>query len=553
MNPADPTMNPSPPEPIEALINGFIEGNLDEAGHARLIAWLALDPANAGKLRGDLAFADLLEQTLIAHRSRPAFIDGLQTRFHAEATADEFLEDLLPRLREVDERLCGIPSFQPRVIRFPVRWSVGIGLAAAAALTVAALFGFSRNPVVPANSRGVAKLTQTSSDIVWSGPDGKPGSIEWELGSAIPAGASIRLESGTAKLDLADGGILTLEGPADLQLESPSEARLVKGNVLATVSPGVTPVTIHAPGMHFEVDGSTTGVRTLDGDKLEASVLSETGKVTAMAGENTESKKAIGPKEALLTHAEEGLKELVPVDPATYRNHFNLLAGITSHSPEVAVEIPEQQLPSTRAPIVVALENDRVETKSPVPVDITPSHALPLSHTRNLSLPNRPALTAGTKMRAYVVDVGPLPLDPKKNQAEEAFIQFDKRILGIAATPDTMNNSDAVVGPQPADANPLRGLPEGDALSIGADGRTLRIRLKEGDRRSLASFRVFVQDQAISAPGPATGTAWATPRVLPRESPDLTGKDPDGRAPTKPVPPPKPQPGFRPLPLPLKN
>jgi hypothetical protein len=526
-------MNPSTPESTEDLIIGFIEGDLDEAGCQRLADWLAEDPTNAQRLGTGLQLADLLEQTLIPHRRLPAFLNGLETRFHAEATADEFLKDLLPRLREVEQRQAqaGTPASPSpgKIIRMPLPWRTATSIAAAAAaVTVAALLGFARRPEAGAPSLGVAKLAQTSSDIVWSKSNGTSGSIEWELGSTIPAGASIRLESGTARFDLADGGVLTLEGPADLQLESPSEARLVKGNVLATVSPGVTPVTIHAPGMHYEVDGSTTGVRTLDGNKLEASVLSNSGKVTATSGADQGSSKAIGPKEALLTHAEEGLKELIPIDPAAYQNHFNLLAGITDHSHGVAVATPEQKIPGAASPIVVALEKEGVEPQAPVRVDITPDRSLTLSHARRLSLPNRPAVAAGTRMRSYVIDVAPQAAKPGPGQAAEAFIQFDKRIVGIAATRDTMSGSDGIVGTATAPA-PEQGLPDGDALSISEDGRTLRIRLKDGERNALASFRVFVQDHEISNPRTPGGAAWAAPRIQQDETPNLTGKDPDAK------------------------
>jgi len=173
--------------------------------------------------------------------------------------------------------------------------------------------------------------------------------------------------------------VITLEGPADIQLESTSEARLVHGNVLASVAPDDAPFTIRASGMEYQVEGSTTGVRTLAGDKLEASVLSGSGTVTAVSKSGTGSKNAIGPNEALVTDSEDGLKELVPIDPNVYRSHFNLLAGITRHSDEVAVEVADATEPPTMPPVVIALEKEHIESKSPVRVDITPEKARPLS------------------------------------------------------------------------------------------------------------------------------------------------------------------------------
>jgi ferric-dicitrate binding protein FerR (iron transport regulator) len=525
-------MNSSIPDPAKDLISAFIEGELDEAGSSQLAEWLGQDPANPRAFRAELEFADLLEQSLIPHRRLPAFLNGLETRFHAGATADEFLEDLLPRLREVDERQAAFqPPAEPapeKVVRFPMIWRAGISLAAAAAVAMTAFVFFGPRPGSEADGRGVAKLAQTSPDIVWSKPDGQPGSIEWELGSTLPAGASIRLESGTARIDLADGGVLTLEGPADVQLESPSEARLVKGNVLASVTPGEAPLTIRAPGMEYQVDGSTTGVRTLEGNKLEAAVLSDTGKVTAVAESGNGAKDAIGPKEALVSNSQDGLKELVPIDPTAYRNHLNLLAGITKHSEGVSIEMSPQTEPASPSPVVVALEKEGIEPQAPVRVDITPSQPLPLAHSRGLAGSNRPAVEPGKKLRSYVIDVGALPAQSGTAEYTEAFIEFDKPILGIAATPGTLDGSDAVVGTKlPSDS--VRGLSDSDAVTISPDGKTLRLRIKENQREALASFRVFVQDREISTPKLLEDAAWAAPRVEPNEKPDLTGKAPDAK------------------------
>ena len=522
-------MNSSIPDSAKDLISAFIEGDLDETGSIQLAEWLGEDPANSRAFRAELAFADLLEQSLIPHRQLPAFLNGLETRFHAIATADEFLEDLLPRLREVDERQ-GTPSdaticAPEKIVHFPGAWVTGLSIAAAAAVAVVAFLFFGPRQPGDSSIPAVAKLAQTSADIVWSKPDGQS-PIEWQLGSPIPAGASIRLESGTARFDLADGGVLTLEGPADVQLESSSEARLVKGNVLASVAPGDAPLTIRAPGMEYKVDGSTTGVRTLDGDKLEAAVLSETGKVTAVAESGKGAQEAIGPKEAMVTHAQDGLKELVPIDPGAYRNHLNLLAGITNHSEGVAVEMSRPFETGSAAPVVIALEKEGIDTKTPLRVDMTPAQPLPLSHARGLPVSSRPAMEVGKKLRSYVVDVAELPAQDNAAGYTEAFIQFDKPIAGISATSATLETSDTVVGVQP-ESGAVRGLPESDAVAISEDGRTLRIRLKAGERDALASFRVFVQDREISLPTANSGAAWAAPGVRTDEKPDLTGKDPD--------------------------
>jgi hypothetical protein len=510
-------MNPSGPESYEDLANAMIEGDLTPEAAARLEQWLREDPNRPEMLRAELDFADRFEQALIPNRSVPAFLNGLETRFHAEATADEFLQDLLPRLREIDAR-----EAKTKIVPFPAQRAWIIGLSSAAAVAIA--FFLVGRPASGPEAPGVAKLAQTSSDIVWSKPDGKPGSIEWQVGSSIPAGTSIRLDSGTVRFDLANGSVITVEGPADFEMKSASEARLVRGNVVATVAPNDAPFTISAPGMAFQVEGSTTAVRTLEGDKLEAAVLSTSGSATAVSQSSGGTKDEIGPKEALVTHSPDGLKELLPVDPEAYRGHINLLAGITSHSDDVAVDLPQGTgLPSTEAPIVVALERENLEPKAAVRVDLTPAKPLPLAHARNLSIQNRPEVETGKRLRSYVVDVGNLRSAPAPGGYVEAFIEFDKPILGIAATPDTLTPSNSVVG-NDLPHGTIAGLTDADTVTISEDGRTLKLRLKEADRDVLASFRVFVQEREIALPSLSEG-AFATPRVNDDPKPDLTGKN----------------------------
>ena len=93
-----------------------------------------------------------------------------------------------PRLREVEARESG------KIVRFPSRaaWTIGLSGVAAAAAAVAIFALITGRPSQNPDVKGVAKLAQTSADIVWSKPAGQAGSIEWQVGSSIPAGTSIR-------------------------------------------------------------------------------------------------------------------------------------------------------------------------------------------------------------------------------------------------------------------------------------------------------------------------------------------------------------------------
>jgi anti-sigma factor RsiW len=97
-------MNPSGPESYEDLVSALLEGDLDEPSAAVLESLLREDPARAQALLADLDFADRFEQALIPNRSVGAFLNGLETRFHAEAPADVFLDDVTVSRHHADIR-----------------------------------------------------------------------------------------------------------------------------------------------------------------------------------------------------------------------------------------------------------------------------------------------------------------------------------------------------------------------------------------------------------------------------------------------------------------
>ncbi len=511
MNNTDP-FSPSGPDPARDLFGAFVDGELDAQKTARLEALLRSHPDQAEILREELAFADLCGQVLAPHRSFQAFLDGLETRFHAEATADEFLADLLPRLREVDRKQT------KRIVRFPVAWATGLAAAAALAVTGAVLFQGTR----PGPDSSIAKLAQTSPDIVWAPAEDDSSLIEWKTGSPIPAGSSFRLQSGTARIELPNGNVLSVEGPAEFRLDSESEGSLHHGNLLATVGQESKPFTVRTPDMEFEVAGSTTGIRTLDRDGLEAAVLSDVGSVTA--GSTTDDRRdAIGPREALVNRPQDGFREIVPVDLTAYSSHLNLLAGVVSHSKSVSVEIPHLTTPAPGpSPLTVTLERDGVESGSGLSVDFTPAEPLPLAHARTLPVQRRPDIAPGMRLRSYSVDTSSLVAPEASAGYVEAFIEFDQPILGIAATPDTLLPADRMLGASGAVSH---GLSDADLVSVSADGRTLHLRLKADGRTELPNFRVFVQAREIALPT-SPDRAWAAPPVNREEKPDLSGKAP---------------------------
>jgi hypothetical protein len=112
----------------------------------------------------------------------------------------------------------------------------------------------------------VAVLLQ-ASEAVWdepAGPARRPG-------APLPAG-TLRLKSGLAHIEFYSGATVILEGPAELELISPTEAFCVRGKLRATVPPQAQGFTVRSPRLDLVDCGTEFGLR-VDGGRTEVHVF----------------------------------------------------------------------------------------------------------------------------------------------------------------------------------------------------------------------------------------------------------------------------------------
>jgi hypothetical protein len=123
-------------------------------------------------------------------------------------------------------------------------------LAALAALAAAILLGLF---VWPRELKTVATLTDTKA-CKWDA-----GTLPTETGASLTPGR-LRLAEGLARLTFASGAVVTLEGPADLELVSPMRCALHRGQLVASVPPAATGFVVDTPGTRVTDYGTEFGV-----------------------------------------------------------------------------------------------------------------------------------------------------------------------------------------------------------------------------------------------------------------------------------------------------
>jgi ferric-dicitrate binding protein FerR (iron transport regulator) len=146
------------------------------------------------------------------------------------------------------------------------RWTLSLagGMAAAAVLILGVWLGTrSRGGQVP---RPVATLSGTVA-CKWGS-----GSLPTETGSRLPPGR-LRLVEGLARISFADGAEVTLEGPADLELVSPSRCILHAGRLVAKVPDEAIGFTVDTATAVIKDLGTEFGVNAREGLSADVHVF----------------------------------------------------------------------------------------------------------------------------------------------------------------------------------------------------------------------------------------------------------------------------------------
>jgi len=480
-------------ERYQELHSGYLDGDLSPAEMEEFALLLKEDPARAEALRDDLRFVDLVEQSVQPERSFQAFLDGLETRVKAEETADVFMAELVSRLKEVDDR----QAAEKKIVMFPAtrRQRVALwGTAAAAAIAIiAAVPMFLRSGGSEAGGLGTLAFAE---GVIWEKSENQP-DIEWEAGAVIKAGTRLKVEESGRALLKMDGKSVTLVGPAELVIKSSTEGELLEGELIAHVESDGEPFVVHAPQMEVQIPGGAAGVRVIGDGEVETSVLSSKGNAVVEFDHGASDK--LGPLQSIIASAPNARFSLIPFDAAPFQDHLPLLSGVTNFSNPVQVSAPGDGFAEAKTStghegvILVRLESSRIDLAQPLAIDAVADARVETPTLAPAELPARESI------RSYLVELDSLQsknITPNKSGYVDAFITFNDTILGVSTSDRTLDLSDAVTG---YSANTLqiakreRGLEAGEKVHIRDDGRTLDLRMKMGDRTSLAQLRVFVK------------------------------------------------------------
>jgi len=228
--------------------------------------------------------AELEQMLLSSARARETF------RRHADQHG--LLREWALRNQGADLASMAVPQASTRdsrVVPFPKKTIYWLGAGLAACLAVA-LLAFWRQPSPADESSRARTVARADGEVPWNKVAllAEAVDVEWAsdsirpaLGGALPKGW-LKIQRGILRLDFYSGVRVVVEGPAEVQLLSPEEARLERGKLTAYVTPPAVGFTVHNREFTVVDRGTEFGMNATGPSSCEVHVFK--GEVTLQGG-----------------------------------------------------------------------------------------------------------------------------------------------------------------------------------------------------------------------------------------------------------------------------
>ncbi|WP_168566176.1 FecR domain-containing protein [Crateriforma spongiae] len=377
-----------------------------------------------------------------------------------------------------------------------------VAMALAACVLVAFLPGKSSRQI-PEHDAVMTFAEQAS----WGGA-----ADQWPVdGRYLTRSDSYRLDSGSIRLRLNSGAIVSVAAPASFRIVGPESIDLLAGKMTARTSGNRTDLVIRAGDLEIRDSETAFGVTaTTDGD-VDLAVFDGDVSVRVTDDVDPPSEQMVVEGCALASYRSAGRTTEIPYEPGKYQDIWPLALGIDEASSIVdfVPPGPDVSLSSLAHNHKMFLVPEKLNHHVSRPADlklVLPGQTWPSSPTQKFRV------TPKQSVSSYLLMYKPQTSNFGSRQTLSGSISFQHPILGIAVTGDQLRNSDQPFGIDDLDYKAFRGrhledvdtefgsLPA-DSITISDDGRQLYFSLHVGALTD--HLRVLVDDsQSTSSTDP---------------------------------------------------
>lgn len=262
---------------FDILLAKMLDGSIQEDELELLVREAAQDEQLQSALLEQIRIDEGVRLLLHDSRGGPTFAEGVAARLTADADRFEFLHRVLDRTDERTQRtlfrrvalVAGLLTCTAALLLAAI-WANGprqspTQLAAQRIVTPPPLQVERR--AVPPLDAGVATVKQLLQ-VEWSDAAGA------RVGDALTTGRRLRQRAGTTQVQFYRGAVVTLEGPAELEVRGINEAILHSGKAWANVPEPAQGFVLLTPDIEVVDLGTEFGVEVVPGQRTEVSVFS---------------------------------------------------------------------------------------------------------------------------------------------------------------------------------------------------------------------------------------------------------------------------------------
>ena len=325
-----------------------------------------------------------------------------------------------------------------------------------------------------------------------------------EKGEAFTIGEKVgsgRLEvsRGLLRLDFSNGALVTVEGPAEVEVLDGMQMVLHRGVVTATIPESAVGFVVDTAAAHVVDLGTSFGVSVSAEGVTEVCVFEGEVEVS----NNVESlPRILREGEAVCTSEGSITIDDVAYETSRFENSWPVTSGVLQTTGSMRFVSPGPDFHpgnfEDNEHIVVFPEKRGLEPGEPVRVDMVD----PGEYTKT-PYRKKPTLPTGRRLTSYLLQLDAYPEgeNPNRRRSVRGQITFAKPIVGVITMGRLLKESESVFGiPNVAypSARTIEPRPEGDerpgfdSLILAADRRTLFIELQENPGH-LDQVRVLVE------------------------------------------------------------
>ena len=461
-------------ERFHELLEGYSDGTIGEAGSSELLEAFSKDPGLKARFVSELQLVNSLHG-LQSLESGGSLVDNVLGSIRLGKGSPDVSEAVIKELRGGGGKVLKFPSFRV--------W-------AAVAAVVAMVFALV---MLRPPAEALAVLANTT-DARWG--QGQEFREKETLGVGM-----LHLDSGVIRLDFETGVRVTLEGPAQLELLTPTAVRLHYGDLAASVPPAGIGFQVLTDKVDVTDLGTTFGVSVAQDGSTDVEVFEGKVEIAPPPGdvEGAVQREIIHEGDAVNVPAGTAKAERRPIQSRSFRG-WPVLFGVLNTGGHIRFVNAQP----VRNPSEVK-DNESVIV-FPERFDARPKKKLLANFTKpgRYRLPEHSGRSeevdlSGRLVNSYLLQFNPPFEKDVGDDRQTPFVgevTFDRPVIAIIASHGQLQQSDPILGKRRFSYpdNPMRGLEHGDSLTLSPDRRSLAIHwvVMQSLKNGMDQIRVIV-------------------------------------------------------------